>query len=137
MINANPKRRNPIKPCQKGQNCCGNKCKDHKKTMVQVCSSRSCAAFGSKRIMETLSKELEVEPGKSNDTYDLSFCGCLGYCSQSPNVLIGEDHIVFDAEVETITEKVKQGGTKLEERILDLDDDLNNDKKQLFDDFLE
>ena len=131
------KRRNPILPCADGTNVCNDTCELHKKIMVQVCSSRSCAAFGAKRIMEALSKDLKVEPGESNETHDLSYCGCIGYCSQSPNVLIGEDHIIFDAEVETVTDKVKQGGTKLEEHITDLSCDAQKDGEDLFDDYLE
>ncbi|PIT86590.1 MAG: hypothetical protein COU33_02255, partial [Candidatus Magasanikbacteria bacterium CG10_big_fil_rev_8_21_14_0_10_43_6] len=83
---------------------------DEKKD-VFVCSGRSCKAFGAERIMKTLSKETGLQPGDENDTMSLDYCGCLGYCQNSPNVLIGDDHYVFDAEEESVAAQVKMGGT--------------------------
>lgn len=109
-------------------------CKEKKE--IRVCVSRSCSSFGGERIMEKISTELDLEPGQSNDKFDLDYCGCLGYCSNAPNVLINQDHIVHDSEVETIMEKIEQGGEKLEDRMLDID---NIDEKTAshFDNFLE
>ncbi len=122
--------------CGRQKVCCQNDDKPKQVTELRVCVSRSCNSFGSERIMEKISTELDLEPGESNDKYDLDYSGCLGYCSNSPNVLINRGHIVHDSQVETIMEKIKEGGEELEDRVLEIED-IDKKTKQYFDDYLD
>jgi NADH:ubiquinone oxidoreductase subunit E len=81
-----------------------------KKKDVRVCSGRSCKAFGAERIMNKIEKETGLQPGEENDTLHLDYCGCLGYCQTSPNILINNDHYIFDAEEETVMQEIDAGG---------------------------
>jgi len=120
--------------CGKQENCCQNDTKI--KTEIRVCVSRSCTSFGADSIMQKISEALQLEPGQTNEQFDLDYCGCLGYCSNSPNVLINQDHIIHDAAVDTVMSEIKKGGKELENRILDVE---NVDEKVNvhFDDYLE
>lgn len=80
------------------------------KKQVYVCSGRSCKAFGSDRIMNKIITETGLQPGDEHDTMSLDYCGCLGYCQTSPNILIGDDHYIFDAQEETVMQKINEGG---------------------------
>lgn len=81
------------------------------KKQVCVCSGRSCKAFGAERLMKKISEETGLQPGEENDTMGLDYCGCIGYCQTSPNILINDDHYIFEAEEETVIEHINSGGT--------------------------
>lgn len=79
--------------------------------------------------MKKISTETGLRPGEKNDTVDLDYCGCLGYCSRSPNVEIDDTHIIFDTSPETIMDDIKKGGQDMsgQELSLDFDKELDND----------
>lgn len=81
-----------------------------KKKCVRVCASKACTTFGSHRVMEKITEETGLKPGDSNDTIDLDWCGCLGYCSQSPNIEIDETNIIFSTSSETVMQDIDDGG---------------------------
>lgn len=76
---------------------------------ISVCNSRACSSFGAKRVMEAIKEETGLEEGEQNEEYNLDYCGCLGWCSNSPNVLVGEDLMFHDANPDTIMKKIKAG----------------------------
>jgi NADH:ubiquinone oxidoreductase subunit E len=90
------------------------------KKKIQVCSGRACKVFGADRIMEKISKELDVKPEQSNEKYELTRCGCTGYCGKAPNVRV-DDNIVFSADEDTIIEEIKKGGESIKGKEIDVD----------------
>lgn len=79
---------------------------------IRVCCSRSCAAFGAKRIMQSISEKTGLEPGQKNENFDLDYCGCLGWCSNSLNVEIDDHKIIFDSNPQTIFDDIQKGKGK-------------------------
>lgn len=105
---------------------------------VRVCCSRSCTAFGAKDIVKKISEETGLKPGEHNTDMDLDYCGCLGYCARSPNVLINDDHIIFSTSPETIMKEIEEGGEDMAGRELTLDEVAKTDEvlKKIDEDFL-
>lgn len=95
---------------------------------VRVCCSRSCTAFGAKDIMKKISEETGLKPGEKNDRMDLDYCGCLGYCARSPNVMIDDKNIVFSASPETVMEEIEEGGEDMTGNITILDEKAKTDE---------
>ena len=99
---------------------------------IRVCSSRSCAAFGSEGVMRAISEATGIVAGQQNEKYDVDWCGCRGWCSNSPNVEVNDSRIIFEADPATIMERIDQGGgTEMTGRELNIDDVLKQE-----DDFL-
>lgn len=73
---------------------------------IRVCNSRSCTVFGSERIMQAVSKATLLTPGEKNDQYDVDYCGCIGWCSNSPNVEVDDQRILFDCEADNVMERI-------------------------------
>jgi len=63
------------------------------KHVIQVCMGTSCYVKGGQRILDTLKKERELEPGGITDDgrFSLETVRCLGCCGLSPVMAIGED----------------------------------------------
>lgn len=101
------------------------------KTQVRVCASRSCTAFGSRQVMEKIQAQTGLNPGENNATLDLDWCGCLGYCSRSPNIAINDSHIIFAVDPDTVMEKIAEGGEDMKGNVIDVqaqfDDLFKND----------
>ncbi len=88
---------------------------------VRVCGSGSCSAFGAERVMEAIHKGAGLRPGEKNDKIDLDWCGCLGYCSKSPNVEVDDNSIVFSSKPKTIMSEIESGGEDVSGRELDIE----------------
>ncbi|MBU0660996.1 NAD(P)H-dependent oxidoreductase subunit E [Patescibacteria group bacterium] len=73
---------------------------------IRVCRGRVCLSFGATRLMDALSKATELKPGESNKTYDLDYCGCLGYCGYAPSVEVDDTHIVCECTTDNVVYKV-------------------------------
>ncbi len=101
---------------------------DSQAKRVRVCCSRSCTAFGAKDIMKKISDETGLKPGEKNDTMDLDYCGCLGYCARSPNVLINDKNIIFSTDTEQVMKEIEAGGEDMTGNIIILDELARTDK---------
>lgn len=95
---------------------------DSQAKRVRVCCSRACTAFGAKDIMKKISDETGLKPGEKNDTMDLDYCGCLGYCARSPNVLINDKNIIFSTDTEHVMKEIEAGGEDMTGNITILDE---------------
>jgi len=64
------------------------------KYQIQVCLGTACHVRGARRIVDTLSRDLKIEPGGT--TPDLSFSldtvNCLGACASGPIVVINGEY---------------------------------------------
>lgn len=78
---------------------------------IRVCTGPHCSYRGSNRIMEVLEKFFGLTSGNKNDSVDLGYCACTGFCEQGPNVVINDEHIIHEAKQNTITEKVTTNQT--------------------------
>lgn len=78
---------------------------------IRVCNSRACSSFGAKRIMNTLTRQTRLMPGEKNEQYDLDYCGCLGWCSNAPNIEVDDHRILFDVEADEALEKANSDRT--------------------------
>ena len=102
---------------------------EEKPTKIRVCCSRSCAAFGAKRIMKAIKKGIGLDAGEKNEQYDVDYGGCVGWCSNSPCVEVNDDKILMDCESETVVSRIKKkesDKTATFEEI-DITDDFLND----------
>ncbi|MBT4286953.1 MAG: NADH-quinone oxidoreductase subunit NuoE [Deltaproteobacteria bacterium] len=61
--------------------------------IIKFCESAPCHVVGSKNIVETLKKELQIEPGEtsSDKKWTLVATSCLGVCAEGPVIMIDED----------------------------------------------
>ena len=64
--------------------------------------------------METLEQEAGLKAGEKNDSLDLDWCGCLGYCAKSPNLVIDDRYYVFTTSAETVLTDIEEGGEDME-----------------------
>ncbi len=64
------------------------------KHQVRVCLGTACHLRGGQRLVEAVSRRLEVQPGRA--TADLQFSletvGCLGSCAQAPLMMIDDKY---------------------------------------------
>jgi len=63
------------------------------KYVVSVCMGTSCYVRGGERVLNTLQKELGIDPGEttSDGLFSLEIVRCLGCCGLSPVVAIEEN----------------------------------------------
>ena len=63
------------------------------KYVIQVCMGTSCYVKGGQRILDTLKKELSLEPGgiTGDGRFSLETVRCLGCCGLSPVIAISEN----------------------------------------------
>ena len=62
--------------------------------VVQVCQGTACHVRGGKRIMETVVRELGIEPGLTTDNYKFTLerIACFGSCALAP-VMVIDKHV--------------------------------------------
>lgn len=60
---------------------------------IEVCMGTACYVKGAKDVLETLKKELGIEPGETtkDNKFTLETTRCLGACSLAPFIKIGND----------------------------------------------
>jgi NADH:ubiquinone oxidoreductase subunit E len=63
------------------------------KHVIRVCTGTACYVKGAQRILETFSRELNVETGGVTDDgqFSIETVSCLGCCGQSPVITVDED----------------------------------------------
>ncbi len=71
--------------------------------------------------MQSITDATGLKPGEKDDTMDLDWCGCLGYCAKSPNVQINDDQYIFTAKPDTIMQDIQQGGVNMVGKELDIE----------------
>ena len=59
---------------------------------VRVCQGTACHVRGAKRIMETVSQELGIQPGGTTEDYKFSLerVACFGSCALAPVVVVDD-----------------------------------------------
>ncbi len=59
---------------------------------VRVCQGTACHVRGARRIMDTVTRELGIEPGGTTDDYRFSLerVACFGSCALAPVVVIDD-----------------------------------------------
>ena len=64
------------------------------KHVVKVCQGTACHVRGGKRIMETVVRELGIEPGQTSPDYSYSLerIACFGSCALAPVMVV--DNVV-------------------------------------------
>jgi NADH-quinone oxidoreductase subunit E len=68
---------------------------------LQVCRNVSCSMRGAERLIDHLSRKLEVKPGQTtaDGRFTLSTVECLGSCGTAPVVMVNERyHELQDAQ---------------------------------------
>ena len=63
------------------------------KHVIRVCTGTACYVKGAQRILDTFTRELNVEVGGMTDDeqFSLETVSCLGCCGQSPVITVDED----------------------------------------------
>jgi NADH-quinone oxidoreductase subunit E len=61
---------------------------------LQVCRNVSCSLRGAERVLDHLSKRLDIAPGETTEDgrFTLSTVECLGSCGTAPVVLVNETY---------------------------------------------
>lgn len=77
---------------------------------IRVCSGMTCSVMGSGKIMRKLQEATGLKYGESNETADLNYCNCTGFCHMAPSVMVN-GNFVHEANVDTIVEQVDQAST--------------------------
>ncbi|MFC1919306.1 NADH-quinone oxidoreductase subunit NuoE [Chloroflexota bacterium] len=77
--------------------------------LVTVCMGTACHVRGAQRIVDTIERDIGIEPGGTteDDKYSLETVNCIGACAGGPMVMVdGNYHGQMDTkQVETILEK--------------------------------
>jgi len=89
---------------------------------IRVCNGPMCSAKGSAEILEKLSRITGVAAGEANSEYDLGYCGCLGHCHNSPNVLVDEE-IIESVKLDNVESDILLEGGKKAKKIEDYNAD--------------
>ena len=76
---------------------------------IRVCNSRACTVFGAERLMDKLQEETGLKPGEKNKEYDIDYCGCLGWCSNSPSIQVDDEKILFEVEEDVMMKRIESG----------------------------
>jgi heterodisulfide reductase subunit A len=63
------------------------------KHIIRVCTGTACYVKGAQRILDTFSRELDVEVGgmTKDKQFSLETVNCVGCCGQSPVITVDED----------------------------------------------
>ena len=63
------------------------------KYLILLCQGTACHVNGSERILSAICEELKIEDGETTDDgmFSLKSVACLGCCSLSPVMMIGDD----------------------------------------------
>ena len=62
------------------------------KKIIKVCQGTACHVKGGKRILESIQRELGIQPGQTTDDleYSLEVVACIGACALAPIVVVNE-----------------------------------------------
>jgi len=63
------------------------------KRMVKVCRGTACHVRGGERILESVQRELGIQPGQTTDDfeYSLEVVACIGACALAPTIMIDNE----------------------------------------------
>ncbi len=63
------------------------------KKIVKVCRGTACHVKGGERILESIQRELGIQPGQTTDDfeYSLEVVACIGACALAPTILIDNE----------------------------------------------
>ena len=63
------------------------------KHLIMLCQGTACHVNGSERVLQALCDELKIEDGGTTEDglFSLKTVACLGCCSLSPVMMVGED----------------------------------------------
>ncbi len=63
------------------------------KHLIMLCQGTACHVNGSERVLKALCEELNIEDGgtTADGLFSLKTVACLGCCSLSPVMMVGED----------------------------------------------
>lgn len=63
------------------------------KHMVRVCRGTACHVRGSKNVLDSFAKELDIEPGETtlDGEFTLETVACIGACSIAPVVTVDDN----------------------------------------------
>ena len=88
---------------------------------IRVCNSSHCSYRGSGKIMAALEKIFGISAGNKNESVDLAFCPCTGFCEQGPNVVVNDEQFYLNAKPETIAHELETSpGKTLQEISADI-----------------
>lgn len=82
------------------------------KHVLHVCMGTACHVRGSKRILDGLSRDLNVEPGDTTEDglFTLETVNCLGSCALGPLVTVDEQYVgkATQAKMKKAVEKIRK-----------------------------
>ena len=63
------------------------------KRIVRVCRGTACHVKGGERILESVQRELGIQPGQTTDDleYSLEVVACIGACALAPVIMIDNE----------------------------------------------
>ena len=63
------------------------------KRIVRVCRGTACHVKGGERILESVQRELGIQPGQTTDNleYSLEAVACIGACALAPVIMIDNE----------------------------------------------
>ena len=63
------------------------------KRIVKVCRGTACHVRGGERILESVQRELGIQPGQTTDDfeYSLEVVACIGACALAPTIMINNE----------------------------------------------
>ncbi len=63
------------------------------KRIVKVCRGTACHVKGGERILESVQRELSIQPGQTTDDleYSLEAVACIGACALAPAMMIDNE----------------------------------------------
>ncbi|MFC1952014.1 NADH-quinone oxidoreductase subunit NuoE [Chloroflexota bacterium] len=63
------------------------------KRIVKVCRGTACHVKGGERILESVQRELGIQPGQTTDDleYSLEVVACIGACALAPTMMIDDE----------------------------------------------
>lgn len=82
------------------------------KHTIKVCLGTACHVRGAPRILDEITRELEIEPGQTTEDgeFTLETVNCLGTCALGPVVVIdGDYHMVRPGSFSKLLEDFKAG----------------------------
>lgn len=92
---------------------------------IRVCHGPNCRTKNAGGIMERLASFFNLKAGEKNDTIDLDYCRCLGFCSEAPNVAV-DNTFVTNTSPDTVVEDMQTKAKKREDisaHKIDFDED--------------
>jgi NADH:ubiquinone oxidoreductase subunit E len=82
------------------------------KHIMQVCLGTACHVKGAPRVMDALSRELEIEPGQTTSDQEFTLEGvrCVGACGLAPVVAVNDEHHgdIMPAKAKKLVKKYKK-----------------------------